>query len=38
MQTIFGSGVATRRFVMGSNEALGLHPDVEPIDVDAEQT
>lgn len=23
---------------MGSNEALGLHPDVEPIDVDAEQT
>lgn len=23
---------------MGSNEALGLPPDVEPIDVDAEQT
>jgi hypothetical protein len=34
MQAIFGSGVATGRFAMGSNEPLGEPTDAEPIDVD----
>jgi hypothetical protein len=34
MQAIFGSGVATGRFAMGSNEPLGEPTDAEPNDVD----
>ncbi|KAL6650179.1 hypothetical protein ACP70R_009104 [Stipagrostis hirtigluma subsp. patula] len=36
MQNIFGSGVATGRFAMGSNEPLGEAPASDPIDLDAE--
>ncbi|KAL6596684.1 hypothetical protein ACP70R_047327 [Stipagrostis hirtigluma subsp. patula] len=39
MQTIFGSGVATGRFAMGSNEPLGRPVEVEkPIDLDGDET
>lgn len=34
MQTTFGTGVATGRFVMGSGEALGVPAEQETIDVD----
>ena len=34
MQTIFGSGVATGRFAMGSNEALGQPSEQDTIDRD----
>jgi hypothetical protein len=34
MQTIFGCGVATGRFVMGSGEPLGQPSEQEAIDVD----
>ncbi|KAL6893815.1 hypothetical protein ACP4OV_007913 [Aristida adscensionis] len=38
MQIIFGSGVATRRFAMGSNEPLGDASDQQaPIDLDADE-
>jgi hypothetical protein len=36
MQAIFGSGVATGRFAMGSNEPLGDPSDATTIDVDAD--
>jgi hypothetical protein len=36
MQAIFGSGVATGRFAMGSNEPLGEPSDATTIDVDAD--
>jgi hypothetical protein len=36
MQAIFGSGVATRRFPMGSNEPLGDPSDATTIDVDVD--
>jgi len=36
MQNIFGSGVATRMFAMGSSEPLGDPQDQETIDLDAE--
>jgi len=34
MQTIFGAGVATGRFAMGSGEALGIPAEQETIDMD----
>jgi hypothetical protein len=36
MQAIFGSGVSTGRFAMGSNEPLGEPSDATTIDVDAD--
>ena len=36
MQTIFGSGVATGRFAMGSNEALGQPSEQDTIDLDTD--
>ncbi|KAF8731897.1 hypothetical protein HU200_015842 [Digitaria exilis] len=36
MQNIFGSGVATRRFAMGSSEPLGTPAEQETIDLDGE--
>jgi hypothetical protein len=36
MQAIFGSGVATGSFAMGSNEPLGEPSDATTIDVDAD--
>jgi hypothetical protein len=36
MQTVFGSGVATGRFAMGSNETLGQLAEAESIDLEAD--
>jgi len=36
MQNIFGSGVATGRFAMGSTEPLGEQQEPETIDLDAD--
>jgi hypothetical protein len=38
MQTVFGCGVATCKFAMGSNEPLGQPTDYEPIDLEADPT
>jgi hypothetical protein len=35
MEPIFGSEVATSRFAMGSNEPLGIHVNIDTIDMDA---
>ncbi|KAK3121532.1 hypothetical protein QOZ80_8BG0655520 [Eleusine coracana subsp. coracana] len=36
MQTIFSSGIATKRFDMGSNEPLGTQPQGDPTDLETE--
>ena len=36
MQMIFGSGVATGKFAMGSNEPLGEQQEPDTIDLDAD--
>ncbi|KAJ1292049.1 hypothetical protein BS78_02G362300 [Paspalum vaginatum] len=36
METIFGGGVATSRYAMGSNEPLEIPPEAETIDLDAD--